>query len=92
MNKKGDVPIVILVIGIILICCTAILSFFISSIKIRNSFIGIELTEELNSKIEEKIFNGEDPSGLYLEKKINKGILFWTKETLLFSVEYKFKP
>lgn len=89
MNKKADVPITILVIGIMLICAMALISFFSSTIKVRNSFVGINLVEKLNSQIEEKIFNNENPAGLYIEKKEMQGILFWAKEVFLFSAEYK---
>ncbi len=88
-NKKGDIPITILVIGVILICALAIFSFFSSTIKARNSFIGIGLINQLDVQIEEKIFRNENPAGLYLEKKETRGFLFWAREVLLFSVEYK---
>ena len=91
-NRKGDIPITILVIGVLIICALAIFSFFSSVIKMSNSFVGIGLTEKMNSQIEERTFNGQSPNGLYLENKITKGILFWKKEIILFSVEYKFKP
>ncbi len=91
-NKRGDIPITILVIGIILVCCVALISFVSSTIKARNYFVGIDLVEKINAQIEEKIFNNENPAGLYLEKKGTEGILWWKKEVLLFSVEYKFAP
>lgn len=89
MDKRGDIPLTILVIGIILVCCIAIFSFSSSTIKARNSFVGIGFVEKLNSQIEDKIFAGQDPTGLYLEDKVSQGILFWKKEVVLFSVEYK---
>jgi len=88
-DKRGDIPITILVIGIILVCAIAIFSFFSSTIKARNSFVGIGFVEKLNSQIEEKSFAGQNPAGLYLEDKVNQGFLFWKKEVVLFSVEYK---
>ncbi len=92
MNKKADIPITILVVGVMLICTIAIISFFSSTLKERNSFVGVELVEQLNANIEEKIFNNENPAGLHLSKNMTEGFLFWQKEVLLFSVEYKFKP
>ncbi len=92
LNKRGDIPITILVIGVLLVCALAIFSFFSSTIKTRNYFAGVGVVEKMNSQIEEKIFNGESPDGLYFEKNVTKGILFWKKEVLLFSAEYKFKP
>lgn len=82
----------ILVIGVVLICCIAIFSFFSSTIKVRKSFVGLGIMEELNSQIERAAFNGENPAGIFLEKKVTKGILWWKKEVFVFSAEYKFKP
>ena len=92
MNRRGDIPITFLVIGVILVCCIAVFSFLSSTIKIRNSLIGINLVEKLNSQIEEKISNNENPAGLYVEKKVTRGFLFWSQEVLLFSAEYKSQP
>jgi hypothetical protein len=91
-NKRGDVSITILVIGVILICALAIFSFFSSTIQIGTSFIGIGLTEKLNSQIETKIFNKENPVGTYVEENTTEGYLFWSKQVLLFSAEYKSQP
>ncbi len=92
INKRGDIPMTILVIGIILICCIAIISFFSSTIKERSSLEGITLIEKLNSQVEQRIFNNENPAGLYVENRVTKGFLFWKREVLLFSAEYKSKP
>lgn len=91
-NRKGDIPITILVIGVMLICAIAIVSFFSSTVKERNSFVGIDLVEKMNLQIEEKVFNNENPAGLSVKKNTTEGFLFWKKEVLLFSAEYKFKP
>jgi len=53
MNKKGDIPITILVIGVFAICSLALLSFLNSDIQTENSFVGIGLIEKMNSQIEE---------------------------------------
>jgi len=92
MNRRGDIPIIILVVGVMLVCTIAIISFFSSTINGGNSFVGVELVEQMNVNIEGKVFNNENPAGLYLRKNITEGFLFWQKEVLLFSVEYKFKP
>ena len=55
-NKKGNVPIIILVIGIIAICGLALLSFFSSSFKLEQSFKNVPVLEELNVKIAEYNF------------------------------------
>jgi hypothetical protein len=89
MNKRGDIPTTILIIGVVAVLGFAIFSFIYSTNHVRNSFAGIGLTEKLNSQIEEKVFNGQNPAGLYLEDKESQGFLFWKKEVVLFSVEYK---
>ncbi|MCK5149780.1 hypothetical protein KAJ87_02550 [Candidatus Pacearchaeota archaeon] len=98
-NKKGDIPITILVIGVFTICTLAVLSFFNSSIQIKNSFVGINEMEKINIQIEE--YNLGEPlenletleeNGnifLYQEKKgFWKSLAFWTKEKILFSVKF----
>lgn len=57
-SKRGDIPITILVIGVLLVCALALFSFFSSTLKIRNSFVGIGLVEKLDSQIEENSFYG----------------------------------
>jgi len=92
MNKRADIPTTILVIGVLLICTIALFSFFSSTIRVGNSFVGIGLVEKLNLQIEARVFRGENPAGLYVEKKATKGFLFWSREVLLFSAEYKNHP
>lgn len=56
-NKKGDIPITILVIGIFAVCTLAILSFKFMDIKITKGFYeSIEAIEEMNSQIQEYYF------------------------------------
>jgi hypothetical protein len=92
MNKHGDIPVTILVLLVLAIYGFALYSFISSTSHIRNSFVGIGLTEKLNSQVEARVFNNQNPAGLYLEQKENQGILFWKKEVVLFSTQYKFKP
>lgn len=64
MNKKGDIPITILVIGVFAICGLAIFSFYISDSKIKEDFVNTELIEKINSFAEEIAFYknlGKDP-------------------------------
>lgn len=89
MNRRGDIPITFLVVGVVLVCCIAVFSFLSTTIKATNSLVGVRLLERLNSQIEEKISNNEEPAGLYINKKIIKGFLFWEEEIVLFSAEYK---
>jgi hypothetical protein len=62
-NRRGDIPITILVVGVVLVCAIALISFLSSSIKVRNSFVGIGLVEQLDAQIEENSFYGNVSSG-----------------------------
>jgi hypothetical protein len=88
-NKRADISITILVIGVLLVCGIAMFSFFNSMIQTRNSFVGVGIVGSMNMQVEEKIFNGESPNGLHIEKNMTEGILWWSKQSLLFSVDYK---
>ena len=55
-NKRGNIPITILVIGIVAICGLALLSFFSSSFNLEQSFTNVPVIEELNVKIAEYNF------------------------------------
>lgn len=46
-NKKGDIPIVILVIGILLVCILTIASFNVSSLKVEKNF-DVQIVKEVN--------------------------------------------
>lgn len=56
MNKNGDVPITILVIGIFAICSLALFTFLIADIRTSNSFVGLSELSELNLKINQYKF------------------------------------
>ncbi|OGJ13001.1 hypothetical protein A3K82_01125 [Candidatus Pacearchaeota archaeon RBG_19FT_COMBO_34_9] len=75
MDKKADIPITILVIGVVLICSIAIVSFFMSTIKARNSFVGVNLMEQMNAQIERTYFNekemGMDSAGRTINDAFN---------------------
>ncbi len=55
-NKKGNLPIVLLVIGVFAICSLALLTFLIADFKINNSFFGIGIMMDLNEDIDEYSF------------------------------------
>ena len=85
-NNRGDIPITILVIGVFVVCTLAILSFFASSISMRSSYVGIDIIEDFNEKIEK----GELDNPY---KEINKPwgwdyLMRLFKDELLFSVRY----
>ena len=71
----------------------AMISFYNADLKTRKSFVGLKSMKEMNSQIEQKLFNDENPAEIYLEPvKKTKGFLFWKEEIILFSVEYKSVP
>jgi len=91
MNKRGDLPVTLLVIGVLAVCILAFLSFFYSSNQLHKSFIGVEIIENANIQIEENNLNH-----FYDEKKADvfspgfggeEGIHLF-KEKIVFSVEY----
>jgi len=99
-NKRGDLPVVLLVIGVVLICSLALFSFFYSSFYTGQSLVGVSQMEEINSKIDQYNFYkemGVDEnkirSALEIEDgkiSVKKNSRSWYvgKEKFLFSVEY----
>jgi hypothetical protein len=100
MNKRGDVTVTMLVIGVFAVCTLALISFFQSSVEIRNSFVGLDLVEKMNADIESYGFSQKDnlkdlaetnKDGLNLfseEKKTTTGFWLWEKEKTLFYLGY----
>jgi len=101
MNKKADLPVTILVIGVVLICGLALFSFLASGFKTGQSLLGISQIEEINEKIDEYHFYKN--MGLSEEKiiealEIEDGEIsiektspnIFKKERFLFSVKYDF--
>ena len=66
-NRKADLPVTILVIGVFAVCSLALFSFLMSSLEAGNSFIGVGLMENLNSQINSYYF--------YKSKGISEDIL-----------------
>lgn len=90
-NKRGDIPVTILVIGIFAVCTLAILSFLHSSFLLNKSFVGIDFMEEANINIEKNSL-----PVYYIEKNITifkpKLSLNWAEEKTVFSVQYISNP
>lgn len=55
-NKRGDIPITVLVIGVFAVCALALFTFFVADFKMSNSFVGLNIMEEMNSQIDEYLF------------------------------------
>ena len=51
-NKRADISITLLVMGIFVLCTATILSFYFSSVIVRDATIGLEALEKLNSNVE----------------------------------------
>lgn len=100
MRKKASIPVTILVLGIFTVCAIALLTFIIAKTHVRDTFIGVSLMEKMNAQIEEHGVNGNinlvdtriNDKGervFYQEKTKSSGFLWWKKERVIFSVEYK---
>jgi hypothetical protein len=80
MNKNGDISQMILIIGTVLVCILTLLSFNLTNVKIRDSFVGLGLVEQLNSQIEENYFyetttgTGKVTEGSTIERDITNAI------------------
>lgn len=89
-NKKGNLPIIILVLGVLAVCSLALLSFYSSNLKVSNNFAGVKLIEKLNSQIETNSYEGKSVVGLEEFKEVRNykfkdGFL---KKKTIFSVVY----
>ncbi|MBU0893852.1 MAG: hypothetical protein KKF48_04065 [Nanoarchaeota archaeon] len=82
-TKKAEVSITILVIGVFVVCTLALLSFFSSINKVRNSFIGVDLIEKANFEIEKNSLVN------YFDEIKDKSFWPWSKEKILFSINYE---
>lgn len=71
-NKKADIPVMILVLGVVAICILAISSFIIS--KSREDPLGTELFEEIHSDLEKFHFYSNISSKEIAADKINATI------------------
>jgi len=90
MNRKGNLPIIILILGVLAVCSLALLSFYSSNLKVSNNFVGVKLIEKLNSEIEENLYEGKSIEGLEEHKEaltfnFKDGFL---KKKIIFSVMY----
>ena len=86
-NKKGDIPLTVLIIGVFGVCTLAILSFIYSSFLLNKSFVDLNIMEKANVQIESNNLNH-----LYLYEKVTQFSpewgFNWLKEKITFSVEY----
>jgi hypothetical protein len=48
MNRRGDIPVTILVIGVLAVCLLAFLSFYISDRATKNTLKSIDIVEKVS--------------------------------------------
>jgi hypothetical protein len=106
MNKRGDIPITILVIGVFAVCVLSIFGFMISANKMNGKLVGPGMIESVLATEEEFKFKQEigvenqlifekENSLIEIEDRIIKGIFyeesfFGKEKKVLFSVRYNF--
>jgi len=97
-NKKGDIPVTILVLGVVMVCVLAILSFIFFGPNLTKGFAYVGGVEEVAFDMEQISFYEKiGLSDLEIREKVEvhneKGeeFLFWEKkegDKSLFSVKY----
>ncbi len=89
MNKRGDISITILVVGIVAVCFFALASFAFSVSNTFNFFNGINLIEKVSARAElGNDFDGHNVKGNYwVERKIKNGFLL-REDKMIFEVKY----
>jgi hypothetical protein len=86
-NKRADVPVTILVLGVFAVCTLAVLSFINSDRNLEKSFIGVEIIEKVNLDVERGKLNHhyiEETERRIVPKLRGK----WIEERIIFLVEY----
>jgi len=87
MNKRGDLPVTLLVIGVFAVCTLALFSFIHASSQVSKNFIGLETVKEANFQIES---NNLEVFPLTYSKTIFsfEWGLNWFKEKIIFYLDY----
>jgi len=91
-NKKADVPVMILVLGVLAICGVVLLSFELSMSRFQEDFIGVGVVETARAvaeeiKIDEEKNFGQFPKPEYTIKKKDREVRIRTGK-LLVEVDY----
>jgi len=95
-GRKGNVSIVLLVIGIFAVCSLAIVTFFISNSKVNNSLEGIMDIKEMNSAINQYTFYinqgvSEEKAKSFFDVRLNdfgEEVLFFEKKDTRWSLDF----
>lgn len=83
-NKRGDIPVTILVIGVLAICGLAMFSFFQNINQTQDSLDDVELVEKANIEIEK----GSLEEHYIEENETTFSFGEWFGERVVFSVDY----
>jgi hypothetical protein len=99
-NKRGDVTITVLVIGVFALCTLAMVSFYYASFEVRDASTGLGEMEKMNSNIE-KYFGPvdlrddfeEDVLKIDKDKQGNEFFMIEEKDddVVIFQVKYYLK-
>lgn len=92
-NKKADIPITILVLGVFAVCALAITSFMIFKIEGSKDSLGIEVFEEIHADVEKFYFYqnvsfSPDQSAEKIGAQIQNNKLIIEKNNTLLFVRY----
>ena len=91
-NKKGNIPITILVIGVVAICVLALGSFVFSSFKLNKSF-SLGVFEDIQSDVENFYFyktqNNEGVAASNINATLNGNILIIEREVDNLKIAYR---
>ena len=93
MDKKGDVTVTILVIGIIVVCFLALISFYLAKLNTDENFDIIGKIVQITVRMEkgDRSIDGSDAyGGPYLEEKKIVEPWFFGDSKEVFSVRYYF--
>ena len=90
MNKKGDVTVVILVIGVFVVCTMAMVVFFLSSLQKAGEFVDVGLIEKVSERMEKGDNFLSDNTGNFLkENRLEREHWYnWKKTKEVFYVKY----
>ena len=92
-NKKGNIPITILVIGVVAICVLALGSFAFSSFKLNKSF-NLGVFEDIYSDMEDFYFYinqniAESEAATSINAEVNGDILIIEREVDNLKISYR---
>lgn len=88
-NKKAQLHIVILVIGILAVCILAFFTFYLTDLRNReNTFAGLDKIQEANLKAEQGVEIKQIGNQRVVEEVVEEKyyVQFWREDRVLFRV------